>query len=113
MPYLLNKTKEFVEKMKDPRERKYFSALLGGKLLGVVLTFVVMFLFSYYVGGGSKARAQETPAKEAPAASAPATPAPPAAAEAPKDSSTPAAPAAPAAPADASAPAAPPPPNPP
>ena len=108
MPYLLNKSKEFMEKMRDPKERKYFAAILGGKMLGVALALLIMFAASSYLGSGTKAHAQDTPAAKdaAPATPAAATPA----ADAPKDA--PAAPAAPAADA-AAAPAAPPPPNPP
>jgi Amt family ammonium transporter len=106
MPYLMKKSREFMEKMKDPKERKYFAALLGGKFLGIMMVFAVMFACSYYFAGGPKAHAQDTKPADAPAAAAPATPA---AADAPKDAT----PAAPAAPADAAAPAAPPPPNPP
>ncbi len=100
------KIKEFIEKMRDPKERKYFVSLLGGKMLGVALAFLVIFCISHYMSSGSRAHAQETPAAATPAAAPAATPAAPAA-------EAPAAPAAPAAaPADAAA-AAPTPPNPP
>ena len=87
----MNTMKRFIEKIKDHGERKYFLALLGGKLLGVGLSFLVVWAVCTYFGNSSpKAHADEAPMKmegmkmEA----APATPA-----------ATPGAPAAPAAPA--------------
>jgi Amt family ammonium transporter len=94
---------KFFEKLRDPKQRKLFAAILGGKMLGLALCFVVVFGISSYLTKTAKLHAQETPAAktEAPAAPAPAAPA----AEAP------AAAAAPAAPADAAAAATPPPPQ--
>ena len=73
--------KRFIEKMRDPKERTYFYALFGGKLLGVSACFLVIFLVSLYVGSNAKIHAQENPAAAAatpaPPAAAPATPAPP------------------------------------
>lgn len=89
--------KTFVERMKKPEERVFFAKILGGKLLGVLAAFIIMFLISAYIGGSTfKARAQEaTPtatntvaaasttatnmatATNAPAAAAPAAPATP------------------------------------
>ena len=71
--------------MKDPKERKFFYALFGGKMLGVSLCLVVMYGLTCYFGSISKAQAQETPAAAqvtpaAPAAATPATAAPAAAA---------------------------------
>jgi hypothetical protein len=85
-------------------ENQFFAALPGGKLIGVVVAFAIMFCCSYCIGSGLKARAQDTPAAKvaAPAVPAPAAPA----GQAPKDASTPAA--TPAAPADAAAASAPP-----
>ena len=85
---------KFITRMKDPKERRLFYAIFGGKLLGLALCFALIFGVSAYLAS-TKVQAQ-TP----PAATAPATPATPAAA------ATPAAPAA-AAPATAAAPAAP------
>jgi ammonium transporter, Amt family len=64
--------KNFVNKMSDPQQRKYFYALFGGKLIGVAVCFIAMFAISAYLGGTApKARAQGTPppaATNAPAA---------------------------------------------
>ena len=40
----------FIHKMKDPEERKYFYALFGGKLVGVGLCFLIMMAVSMYLG---------------------------------------------------------------
>ena len=96
---------KFFDKLRDPKQRKLFIAILGGKMLGLALCFAVIVCASTYLNRTSKAHAQDTPA------AAPATPAPaaPAATEAPKE----AAPAAPAAPVGATMAPATPPPNPP
>jgi ammonium transporter, Amt family len=53
----------FIAKMSDPRERKYFFALFGGKLIGVAVCFIAMFAISAWLSGTApKARAQGTPA---------------------------------------------------
>ena len=58
----------FIEKLKDPKERKYFAALLGGKFLGVSLCFLLIFGVTSIV---NKVHAQSP----APAASVAASPA--------------------------------------
>ena len=70
----------FIERMRDPADRKYFAALLGGKMLGVVACLVVMYCVSFYLSSAPKAHAQEAPAAAqaspaAPAAAATAAPA--------------------------------------
>ncbi len=83
--------KLFFDKMRDPRQRRLFYSIFGGKLLGVGLCFAIVFGVSAYLGSSGKARAQETPA--APAATAQAAPAAPAApATAPVPAAAPAAP---------------------
>ena len=77
----------FVQKMKDPRQRKYFFALFGGKIFGVCLVFLIMTMVSMYFGSTTKVHAQTaaTETTNAPAATtnapaaaaAPAAPAPP------------------------------------
>ena len=62
--------KKFIQKMKDPTQRKLFYAIFGGKVLGIGLCFMVMFGVSTYLGSASKAHAQAAPAASAPAASA-------------------------------------------
>src|SRR5580698_6254174 len=52
----------FVRKMRDPKQRKYFFALFGGKLLGVGLVFLIMAMVSMYFGGTTKVHAQTTTA---------------------------------------------------
>src|SRR5262245_22563793 len=69
--------------MRDPQQRKLFYAIFGGKMLGLVLCFLVVFGVSMYLtNGANKAQAQTTttsaPAAPA-AAAAPAAPAAPAA----------------------------------
>ena len=41
--------KTFLEKMRDPRDRKVFLALFGGKLIGVGLCFAVMAAVSLQI----------------------------------------------------------------
>src|SRR5579872_2071603 len=61
----------FLRKMQDPEERKYFYALFGGKLLGVAMCFVVMLGISAYIGSSAmKAHAQTDATNAAPAAAA-------------------------------------------
>src|SRR6201985_2690430 len=48
----------FFEKLKDPRERKLFAAILGGKTLGLGLCLLFMFLASFYFSSASKVHAQ-------------------------------------------------------
>src|SRR5215472_15416865 len=48
----------FFEKLKDPRERKLFAAILGGKTLGLGLCLMLMFLASFYFSSASKVHAQ-------------------------------------------------------
>ena len=48
----------FMRKIRDPQQRKYFCALFGGKILGVSLCFLVMLAVSLYMGSLSKAHAQ-------------------------------------------------------
>jgi Amt family ammonium transporter len=71
--------KRFIEKLRDPKERKYFAALLAGKALGVGLCFLVIFGLSVYFGSSTGAHAQSAaPAaavSAAPAAAAAAAPA--------------------------------------
>jgi len=88
---MANYINRFIEKLKDPRERKLFFAILGGKALGVGVCFLIITAFSFYLNSG-KAHAQT-------AAPAPAT-APAAPAAAPAAAAPAAAPAAPAAPAN-------------
>ena len=90
---LSDSKKTFIEKMKDPKERKFFYALFGGKMLGVSLCLVVMYGLTCYFGSISKAQAQETPAaaQVTPAAPATATPAAATPAAAAPDAAAPAA----------------------
>src|ERR1700689_3127664 len=79
----------FVQRMKDPRQRKYFYALFGGKVFGVGLVFLIMMVVSMYLGSTSKVHAQTTAAAttNAPVAATNAVPgaAAPAPAPAPPD----------------------------
>ena len=85
--------KKFIEKMKDPEERKFFYALFGGKLLGVGLCFAAIMAVSFFFGSSAtKAHAQTPPAATAPAA-APAAQAPAAATPTPAAAAPAAAPA--------------------
>jgi ammonium transporter, Amt family len=87
----------FIYKLRDPKERKFFLAIFGGKLLGLGAAFLVIMAVSMYLGASSKAHAQDTNAvtnaataltnaltgtnavsgTNAPAAAAPAVPDPP------------------------------------
>ena len=58
--------KRFIEKLKDPQQRKLFAAILGGKMLGVALCFLIIFMASSYFATPTKLHAQ-APAAEAPA----------------------------------------------
>ncbi len=82
---------KFIDKLKDPAQRKLFGAILGGKMLGLILAALLMYGLSVYIGSGSKAHAQ-TPAPS-PAASAVAASPAPSAAPSPAASPAPAAPA--------------------
>jgi Amt family ammonium transporter len=83
----------FIEKLKDPQERKLFIAILGGKAIGLGLCILLMFAVSFYFSSTSKVHAQTaSPSASAetatqapsPAAANAAAPAPaPAAAPAP------------------------------
>ena len=48
----------FFEKLKDPRERKLFAAILGGKTLGLGLCLLVISVVSFYLNSASKVHAQ-------------------------------------------------------
>jgi ammonium transporter, Amt family len=83
----------FIEKLKDPQERRLFIAILGGKAIGLGLCLLLMFAMSFYFSSASKVHAQTaSPSASAetanqapsPAAANAAAPAPaPAAAPAP------------------------------
>jgi Amt family ammonium transporter len=88
---MANYIQRFIEKLKDPRERKLFFAILGGKALGVGVCFLIITAFSFYLNSG---RAHAQMAAPAPAA-APAAPAAAPAAAAPAAAPAPAAPATP------------------
>jgi Amt family ammonium transporter len=65
--------------MKDPKERKYFYALLGAKLIGIAILFLLYNLVRPYTSTkvwADEAAPMAMPAAAAPAAAAPATPAP-------------------------------------
>ena len=82
----------FVTKMRDPEQRKFFFAIFGGKLLGIGACFLIIFAASFYFGKPSTAHAQTTTATApaaAPAAPAAAAPAAPAAAAVPAAPATP------------------------
>jgi len=52
--------KRFIEKMRDPKQRKYFYALLGGKLLGVgVCLAMVLAVSAYLASSNTKVHAQD------------------------------------------------------
>jgi Amt family ammonium transporter len=52
--------KRFITKMRDPRQRKLFYAMLGGKFLGVGVCFALMFAVSAYLRmSTTKAHAQD------------------------------------------------------
>ena len=48
----------FIEKLKDPQERKLFMAILGGKALGLGLCLLLMFAASFYFSSTSKVHAR-------------------------------------------------------
>jgi Amt family ammonium transporter len=55
--------KNFKDKMRDPKQRKFFFALLGGKLLGIGVLFSIIFAISAYLGSSAfKAQGQTTAA---------------------------------------------------
>src|SRR5580704_14729202 len=74
--------KKFTTKMKDPKERRLFYAIFGGKMIGLGLCFLVMLGVSVYFGSSAlKAHADTGTATTATApatapAAAPATPPP-------------------------------------
>ncbi|HXC99857.1 MAG TPA: ammonium transporter, partial [Verrucomicrobiae bacterium] len=52
--------KNFLLKMQDPKQRKYFYAIFGSKLLGLAACFAIIFAVSAFLGSsGSKAHAQD------------------------------------------------------
>jgi ammonium transporter, Amt family len=53
-----NMINRFFEKLKDPRERKLFAAILGGKTLGLGLCLLVISVVSFYFSSASKVHAQ-------------------------------------------------------
>jgi Amt family ammonium transporter len=83
----------FIEKLKDPQERKLFMAILGGKALGLGLCFLLMFAASLYLSSTSKVHAQTaspTPAEVTASPSAASPVASPAASAAPATAAVPA-----------------------
>jgi Amt family ammonium transporter len=66
---------KFIEKLRDPKERKFFFALLGGKAIGVGVCFLVMFGLSFYFGSSGRVHAQTAAPAAATAPAAPAAPA--------------------------------------
>jgi Amt family ammonium transporter len=48
----------FIEKLKDPQERRLFIAILGGKAIGLGLCLLLMFAMSFYFSSASKVHAQ-------------------------------------------------------
>ncbi len=78
----------FITKMRDPQQRKYFFALFGGKLIGVGLCFLIIFVASLYFAHPTKAEAQTAPTTTESAA--PTGTPPPTAAPAPTAAPTPA-----------------------
>jgi ammonium transporter, Amt family len=59
----------FLEKLKDPAQRKLFVAILGGKMLGLALCFSLIFGASAFFSTPTRVQAQQAPpAAEAPAA---------------------------------------------
>jgi Amt family ammonium transporter len=80
----------FIQKLKDPQERKLFIAILGGKALGLGLCLLLMFAVSFYFSSTSKVHAQ-TASPTASAETATQAPSPAAAnAAAPAPAATPA-----------------------
>src|SRR5579863_7737195 len=88
--------KTLLTALRDPRYRRRFAAILGGKMLGLVVLFALMAGIAAFFGSHADAQnaPENAPAATAPAANAPAANAPAAATAAPAT----AAPAAPAAP---------------
>jgi Amt family ammonium transporter len=83
----------FIEKLKDPQERKLFMAILGGKALGLGLCFLLMFAASLYLSSTSKVHGQTaspTPAEVTASPSAASPVASPAASAAPATAAVPA-----------------------
>jgi hypothetical protein len=48
----------FIEKLKDPQERKLFMAILGGKAIGLGLCLLLMLGVSFYFSSTSKVHGQ-------------------------------------------------------
>src|ERR1700679_1110243 len=44
--------KRFIEKLKDPKDRKFFCTILGGKFLGIGGLFLLYSVVKVYLGGG-------------------------------------------------------------
>lgn len=52
--------------MRDPEERKFFYAIFGGKMLGVLTAFIIITVISIFIGGSAvKVNAQDKPAEPA------------------------------------------------
>ena len=83
----------FIEKLKDPQERKLFMAILGGKALGLGLCLLLMFAASFYFSAASKVHAQTASPKPAEVTASPSAASPaasPAASDAPAAAAAPA-----------------------
>jgi Amt family ammonium transporter len=50
----------FAQKIRDPKQRKLFFAIFGGKLLGLGMCFLIMFGVSLYLANPTKGHAQTT-----------------------------------------------------
>jgi ammonium transporter, Amt family len=86
----------FIAKMSDAKERKFFFALLGGKMLGVIVCLLTIYFASSFLTS-TRVSAQDQPGTPAVTQVAqPATPAAPAAEAAPAAAAAPAADATPA-----------------
>ncbi|HXI82505.1 MAG TPA: ammonium transporter [Verrucomicrobiae bacterium] len=71
--------KKFTTKMRDPKERKFFYTLFGGKLMGAGLCLLLMWAaFAYFEGSATRAHADDTAVKTEASPAAPAAPATPA-----------------------------------
>lgn len=82
----------FVTKMADAKQRKLFYSILGGKMLGIITCFLIIYSASIYLSP-TKAHAQDAPAvTQTTPDAAPAMAAPAAAAEAPAATPAPAPP---------------------
>ena len=57
---------KFIEKLQDPKERKYFFALLGGKAIGVGLCFLLIFGASLYFNSSKSMRRVPPPRRRPP-----------------------------------------------